>query len=60
MERYTMPELTFLPYRKQATVYWLLSTYNPYQVIVMKTSLTVDGAWPLIKLIPFRSIESLR
>lgn len=24
MERYTMPERTFRPYRKQATVYWLL------------------------------------
>jgi hypothetical protein len=24
-------------------VYWLLSTYNPYQVTVMKTVLTVDA-----------------
>lgn len=42
MERYTAPERTFRPFRRRATVYWLLSTYNPYQVFVMKTSLTVD------------------
>jgi hypothetical protein len=44
MERYTTPERTFLPYRRRATIYWLLSTWNPYQVVVMKTSLTIDGS----------------
>jgi hypothetical protein len=44
MERYTTPEQTFLPYRRRATIYWLLSTWNPYQVVVMKTSLTIDGS----------------
>jgi hypothetical protein len=42
MERYTTPERTFLPYRRRATIYWVLSTWNPYQVVVMKTSLTID------------------
>jgi hypothetical protein len=43
MERYTTRARTFVPYRKRAMVYWLLSTYNPYQVTVMKTVLTVDA-----------------
>ena len=49
MERYTTPERTFLPYRRRATIYWLLSTWNPYQVVVMKTSLTIDESWPTIR-----------
>ena len=58
MERYTTPERTFLPYRKRATIYWLLSTWNPYQVVVMKTSLTVDESWPTIRsVLDRRSIE---
>ena len=47
MERYTTRVRTVVPYRKQAMVYWLLSTYNPYQVTVMKTVLTVE-AFPTI------------
>jgi hypothetical protein len=43
MERYTARVRTFVPYRKRATVYWLLSTYNPYQVTVMTTLMTVDA-----------------
>ena len=59
MERYTAPEQTFLPYRRRATVYWLLSTWNPYQVIVMKTSLTIDKSWSTIRSVfDGRSIES--
>jgi hypothetical protein len=41
MERYTTP-LTSIPGRRQAIIYWLLSTWNPYQVTVMRTELTVD------------------
>jgi len=41
MERYTTAVLTPLPGRRQATIYWLLSTWNPYQVTVMKTTLNV-------------------
>jgi hypothetical protein len=44
MERYTMPERTFFPGRRRATIYWLVSTWNPYQVIVMRTPLEVDKA----------------
>ena len=47
MERYTTGVRSFVPYRKRALVYWLLSTYNPYQVIVMKTELSVE-AFPTI------------
>jgi hypothetical protein len=43
MERYTTRVRTVLPYRKRAMVYWLLSTYNPYQVTVMRTVLTVEA-----------------
>jgi hypothetical protein len=42
MERYTTRVRTVVPFRSEATVYWLLSTYNPYQVTVMKTLLSVD------------------
>jgi hypothetical protein len=42
MERYTTPERTFFPRRRVATIYWLVSTWNPYQVIVMRTRLQVD------------------
>lgn len=42
MERYTTRVRTTVPLRKQAIVFWLLSTYNPYQVTVMKTMLTVE------------------
>jgi hypothetical protein len=41
IERYTTAVLTPLPGRRQATIYWLLSTWNPYQVTVMKTTLNV-------------------
>ena len=41
MERYTTRVGTTAPLHKKAIVYWLLSTYNPYQVLVMKTMLTV-------------------
>ena len=61
MERYTTLERTFRPFRKQATVYWLLSTYNPYQVVVMKTSLTIDKSFPTIKsVLNDRSVKSQR
>jgi hypothetical protein len=49
MERYTTPEQAFRPWRRRATIYWLLSTWNPYQVAVMKTSLTIDESWPTIR-----------
>jgi hypothetical protein len=42
MERYTTPEGSPRLHRRQATIYWLLSTFNPYQVDVMRTSLTID------------------
>lgn len=42
MERYTTWVLTPLQGRR-ATIYWLLSTWNPYQVTVMKTVLHVVG-----------------
>ena len=42
IERYTTSERTFYPRRKAATIYWLLSTWNPYQVVVMRTRLQVD------------------
>jgi len=42
MERYSTSIKTYLPFRRSASVYWLLSTWNPYQVIVMNTTLTID------------------
>jgi hypothetical protein len=27
---------------KQATIYWLLSTWNPYQVVVMQSSIQLS------------------
>jgi hypothetical protein len=49
MERYTTPERTFVPGKRRATVYWLVSTWNPYQVIVMRTMLDVGDTWPTVK-----------
>ena len=43
MERYSARVKTVGVYRKSAMVYWLLSTYNPYQVDVMRTVLTVES-----------------
>jgi hypothetical protein len=54
MERYTTPERTFLPYRRRATIYWVLSTWNPYQVVVMKTSLTIDESATI------RAVQNIR
>ena len=51
MERYSTPVRTFMPYRRSATIYWLLSTWNPYQVIVMKTTLTVDETSPVVRAV---------
>ena len=42
LERYTTPERTFYPGRRRATIYWLVSTWRPYQVVVMRTTLQVD------------------
>ncbi len=56
MERYTGPEQTGLPYRRRATIYWLVSTWNPYQVIVMKTSLTIDESATVRVLNGIRSV----
>jgi hypothetical protein len=41
LERYTTPLDTFLSASRQADVYWLLSTWDPYQVVVMRTTLSV-------------------
>ena len=43
MERYTTRLRSVGAYRRAAMVYWLLSTYNPYQVFVMWTALTVEA-----------------
>ncbi len=43
MERYTTPLPADTPGRRRAMVYWLLSTWNPYQVVVMRTVLEVDS-----------------
>jgi hypothetical protein len=51
MERYTTPVRTFFPGKLRATIYWLVSTWNPYQVIVMRTTLDVTDTWPTIKSI---------
>jgi len=40
MERYTTLDRT-LPGSRRATIYWLVSTWNPYQVVVMRTTLDV-------------------
>jgi hypothetical protein len=56
MERYTTSEQTFLPSRRRATIYWLLSTWNPYQVVVMKTSLTVEESATAKVVGEFRSV----
>jgi hypothetical protein len=42
LDRYTVPERTYYPGKRRATIYWLLSTWNPYQVVVMRTKLEVD------------------
>jgi hypothetical protein len=41
MERYTTSSPTPLSASRQADVYWLLSTWDPYQVVVMRTTLNV-------------------
>jgi hypothetical protein len=46
MERYTTPVGTLLPSKRQATIYWLLSTWDPYQVVVMRTTLNIDHKEP--------------
>lgn len=48
MERYTVRQKSNDFLKRKATIYWLLSTWNPYQVIVMRTSLTVDK--PLLSI----------
>jgi hypothetical protein len=48
MERYTIQDRTFVPGRRRAAIYWLVSTWNPYQVIVMRTVLEVYT--PLLSL----------
>jgi hypothetical protein len=40
MERYTTLD-SMPPGRRRATIYWLVSTWNPYQVVVMRTTLDV-------------------
>jgi hypothetical protein len=56
MERYTTPERTGVPLRRQATIYWLVSTWNPYQVVVMKTTLTIDESATLKLVDGIRSV----
>ncbi|HEX6738070.1 MAG TPA: DUF4185 domain-containing protein, partial [Vicinamibacteria bacterium] len=41
MERYTTSVGSFFGGQRQADVYWLLSTWAPYQVVVMRTRLRV-------------------
>lgn len=41
MERYTRSERTSVRGTRRAAVYWLVSTWNPYQVIVMRTVMEV-------------------
>ena len=41
MERYTTSIATFFPASRQADIYWLVSTWNPYQVAVMRSTLSV-------------------
>lgn len=49
MERYTTPVQTFFPGKRRAIIYWLVSTWNPYQVIVMRTTLDIRDTWPTVK-----------
>jgi hypothetical protein len=49
MERFTVRMPSPEPRKRKAMIYWLVSTWNPYQVIVMRTPLTV-----------FRPLESVK
>ena len=40
----------------EADLFYLMSTWNPYQVVVMKTTLTIDGS-AMVKVVrEFRSV----
>jgi hypothetical protein len=41
MERFTIARPNPQPNIREATIFWLLSTYNPYQVTIMRTMLRV-------------------
>jgi hypothetical protein len=43
IERFTTPEPSTLPSMREATIYWLVSTWNPYQVVIMQTRLRVHA-----------------
>ena len=43
IERFTTPEPSTLPSMREATIHWLVSTWNPYQVVVMQTRLRVHA-----------------
>jgi hypothetical protein len=58
MERYTVQERTFVPGRRRAAIYWLVSTWNPYQVMVMRTVLEVNT--PVLFLSRDRPIRATR
>ena len=58
MERYTRSERTFVPGKRRAAIHWLVSTWNPYQVIVMRTVLEVYE--PVLSLSRDPIIQSTR
>ena len=43
LDRFTTSKQTSVPSIREATIFWLVSTWNPYQVVVMRTRFQVHA-----------------